>query len=206
VKKLLLLAALTLPAMPILADAPKPEALVADGVPPVPDELPAETRPYMEFRTASFSGWHPTDKSMLISTRFGNTAQLHRVAGPMMDRRQISFEAEPVGGGSWAPKTGDILLTQKDIGGNEFYQIYSLKDGKLNLLTDGKSRNSLNAWSKDGELVAYTSTRRNGTDNDIYVMKPRQPNPTPAVYQGKKGGGKCFSVTGEGKQQVEGIG
>jgi dipeptidyl aminopeptidase/acylaminoacyl peptidase len=184
----LLIAALALPMAPALADAPKPDALVADGVPPVPVELTAETRPYMEFRTAGFSGWHPADKSMLIATRFGNTAQLHRVAAPMMARKQISFEAEPVGGGSWAPKKGDILLTQKDIGGNEFFQIYALKDGKLNLLTDGKSRNSLNAWSKDGELVAYTSTRRNGTDNDIYVMNPRDPASNRMVAEVKGGG------------------
>jgi dipeptidyl aminopeptidase/acylaminoacyl peptidase len=193
-KKLLLIAALTLPLAPAFAQsletavAPKPDALVADGVPVVPVELTAETRPYMEFRTAGFSSWHPTDRSMLIATRFGNTAQLHRVAGPMMDRRQISFEAEPVGGGSWAPKKGDILLTQKDIGGNEFFQIYSVKDGKLTLLTDGKSRNSLNAWSHDGELVAYTSTRRNGTDNDIYVMNPRDPSTTRMVAEVKGGG------------------
>jgi dipeptidyl aminopeptidase/acylaminoacyl peptidase len=193
-KKLLLIAALTLPSAPALAQtpeaavAPKPDALVADGVPAVSVQLTAETRPYMEFRTAGFSSWHPTDRSMLIATRFGNTAQLHRVAGPMMDRRQISFEAEPVGGGSWAPKKGDILLTQKDIGGNEFFQIYSVKDGKLTLLTDGKSRNSLNAWSHDGELVAYTSTRRNGTDNDIYVMNPRDPSTNRMVAEVKGGG------------------
>ena len=187
-KKLAFLAALVLPFTPVFADVPKPEALVADGIPSVPDTLAAETRPYMEFRTASFSGWHPTDKSMLIATRFGNTVQLHRVAGPMMDRKQISFEVEPVGGGSWAPKKGDILLTQKDIGGNEFYQIYALKDGKLNLLTDGKSRNSLNAWSKDDELIAYTSTRRNGTDNDIYVMNPRDPSTNRMVAEIKGGG------------------
>jgi len=188
VKKLLLLAALALPMSPALADAPKPDALVADGLPPVPDELPAETRPYMEFRTAGFVGWHPSDRSMLVATRFANTAQLHRVAGPMMARKQISFEAEPVGNGSWAPKKGDVLLVQKDVGGNEFFQIFALKDGKLNLLTDGKSRNGLNAWSKDGELIAYTSTRRNGTDSDIYVMNPRDPSTNRMVAEVKGGG------------------
>ncbi len=201
-KKLVLLLALALPAVPAFADAPKPDALVADGIPAVPDELPAETRPYMDFRTASFSGWHPTDKSMLVATRFGNTAQLHRVAGPMMDRKQISFEAEPVGGGSWAPKKGDILITQKDIGGNEFYQIYSLKDGKLTLLTDGKSRNSLNAWSDDGELVAYTSTRRNGTDNDIYVMNPRDPSTSRMVAEVKGGGWRVGAFSPDKKTAV----
>lgn len=201
-KKLLLIAALSLPMAPAFADAPKPDALVADGVPAVPDALPSETRPYMEFRTASFTGWHPTDKSMLIATRFGNTAQLHRVAGPMMDRKQISFEAEPVGNGSWAPKKGDILLVQKDVGGNEFYQIYALKDGKLNLLTDGKSRNGFNAWSDDGELIAYTSTRRNGTDSDIYVMNPRDPSSNRMVAEVKGGGWGVSDFSPDNKSAV----
>ncbi len=72
---------------------------MADGIPAVPQALVDETRPYMEFRTAAFQGWDPVTKSMLISTRFGNVAQLHTVAGPGMARRQISFEAEPLGGG-----------------------------------------------------------------------------------------------------------
>ena len=69
------------------------------------------TRPYMEFRTAGFAGWNARDRSMLITTRFGNTNQLHRVAMPMGDREQLSFEAEPVGG-SWSP-TGDVLGVQQ---------------------------------------------------------------------------------------------
>jgi dipeptidyl aminopeptidase/acylaminoacyl peptidase len=175
-------------ATPAFADVPKPAALVADGIPAVPDDLAVKTRPYMEFRTATFAGWHPTDKSMLIATRFDNTAQLHRVAGPMMARKQISFEAEPIGGGSWAPKRGDVLLVQKDVGGGEFYQIFALKNGQLNLLTDGKSRNSLNTWSDDGELIGYSSTQRNGTDSDLYVMNPRDPKSSRMVAEVKGGG------------------
>ncbi len=191
---LALIAAIALPAIPALAeDAPpeavaKPAALIADGIPPVPVELAAETRPYMEFRTAGFVSWHPTDKSMVISTRFGNTAQLHHVVAPMGARKQISFESEPVGGGAWAPKTGDIFVTGKDIGGNEFYQLFTLKDGKLTMLTDGKSRNGFNAWSDDGELIAFSSTKRNGTDNDLYVMNPRDPATTRLVAEVKGGG------------------
>jgi dipeptidyl aminopeptidase/acylaminoacyl peptidase len=188
------IAAFALPYAPALADdqplntVPKPAALIADGVPEVPVELAAETRPYMEFRSAGFVGWHPTDKSMIISTRFGNTAQLHRVAMPMGARRQISFEAEPIGGGGWAPKKGDVFVTGKDIGGNEFYQLYTLKDGKLTMLTDGKSRNSFGAWSDDGELIAYSSTKRTGADNDLYVMNPRDPSSARMVAEVKGGG------------------
>ena len=89
-----------------------------------PRELASATRPYMENRGAGFVGWHPVDKSMLVATRFGNTTQVHRVANPMGARKQVTFEEEPVGGAVWAPKTGDLMLVQKDIGGNEFYQIY----------------------------------------------------------------------------------
>jgi hypothetical protein len=86
------------PAAPAVVE--KPAALSADGIPPVPAELAMRTRPYMEFRTAGFAGWNARDRSMLITTRFGNVNQLHRVAAPMGDREQISFEAEPVRG-SW---------------------------------------------------------------------------------------------------------
>ncbi|WP_083811576.1 S9 family peptidase [Asticcacaulis biprosthecium] len=182
------------------ADAEKPAALVADGIPAVPDAMVAKTRPYMEFRTASFASWNPNDKSMLITTRFGNTAQLHQVAGPMMDRRQISFEAEPVSG-SWSPK-GDVLITQKDTGGNEFFQLYRLKDGRLTLLTDAKSRNSGNAWSQDGQYFAYTSTRRNGSDNDIYIIDPRDPASNRLVAQVKGGGWRLSDFAPDGKTAV----
>ena len=139
----------------------------------------------MEYRTAGFAGWNARDRSMLITTRFGNTSQLHRVATPMGDRQQISFEAEPVGG-SWSP-TGDVLVATKDIGGSEFFQIYTLADGRLNLLTDGRSRNELNGWSHDGRWIAYTSTRRNGTDSDIYVDGPAQSGDQP---DGRAGPGR----------------
>jgi len=198
-RRFLLLTAALLPA-PALADAPKPAALVADGIPPVPDAIVAETRPYMEFRTAAFASWNPQARSMLITTRFGNTAQLHSVAAPMMDRRQISFEAEPVGG-SWSPK-GDVLLVRKDIGGNEFFQLYTLKDGRLTLLTDGKSRNEMGAWNKDGSLIGYSSTRRNGTDSDLYVMNPRDPKTDRLVAQVKGGGWGIVDFAPDGKRAV----
>lgn len=180
----------------------KPAGLVADGIPPVPAELASRTRPYMEFRSAGFSGWHPADRSMLITTRFANTAQVHRVTSPMAMRKQLSFEVEPVPGASWAPKTGDVMVVQKDVGGNEFYQIYTLKDGQLTLLTDGKSRNQLSAWSKDGQLIAYSSTRRNGTDSDLYIMNPRDPKSDRMVAQVKGGGWAISSFSPDGKSAV----
>jgi len=167
--------------------APKPAALIAEGVPPIPLDLVAQTRPYLEARAAGFAGWDPKTRAVLINTRFANTSQLHRVAMPMGARTQISFEAEPVGGG-YAPRQGDVLLVSKDTGGDEYFQLYSLDQGRLTLLTDGKSRNQNGAWSADGELKAFSSTRRNGADSDLYVMNPRDPASSRMVAQVKGGG------------------
>jgi dipeptidyl aminopeptidase/acylaminoacyl peptidase len=166
----------------------KPAALVADGIPAVPLALAESTRPYMEYRTAVFQGWHPTDRSILITTRFGNVAQVHRVRMPNGARTQVSFEVDRIAQASWAPTRGDVLLVMKDVGGNEFFQLHSLADGRLTLLTDGKSRNVLNAWSEDGALIAYSSTRRNGADSDLYVMDPRDPQTDRRVAEVKGGG------------------
>ncbi|HEU4530925.1 MAG TPA: prolyl oligopeptidase family serine peptidase [Steroidobacteraceae bacterium] len=168
------------------ADVDKPAALVADGVPPVSQALAAQARPYMEFRTARFSGWNASDRSMLIATRFANTAQLHRVKQPMGAREQISFEEEPLAG-DWSP-AGDVLVARKDVGGNEFFQLYTLASGRLTLITDGKSRNEFGAWSSGGKWVGYVSTRRNGTDSDLYVVDPRDPKTDRLLAQVKGGG------------------
>jgi dipeptidyl aminopeptidase/acylaminoacyl peptidase len=178
----------------------KPAALIADGIPPVPEDLVATTRPYMEFRTATFMGWSPSDRSMLIATRFGNTAQLHKVAGPMTARSQLTFEAEPVTG-HWSPR-GDVIVARKDVGGSEFFQLYTLQSGQLRLLTDGKSRNELGAWSKDGALIGYSSTRRNGTDSDLYVMDPRDPATDRRVAQVSGGGWQLLDFSPDGKTAV----
>ena len=191
---LLALTALTLPTAALRAQdtaapapaAPKPASLEADGIPAVPLNLVEATRPYMEFRTAGFVDWDPVTKAMLISTRFANVAQLHSVKGPGMARTQISFEPEPLRG-TYLPGDGTMVVT-KDKGGNEFFQLYTLKNGKLTLLTDGKSRNSLNAVSKDGKWIAYSSTRRNGADTDLYMMDPRDPKSDRMVKELKGGG------------------
>ncbi|MHA6721478.1 S9 family peptidase [Sphingomonas sp. RS2018] len=186
-----LLATTAAPALAQTAPAiPKPAAITADGVPPLPVSLADALRPYAESRNAAPVAWNPVTKALIVTTRFANVNQLHSVAGPLMDRRQISFEADRTGQLAYSP-SGDVAVVQKDVGGGEFFQLYTLKDGRLTLLTDGKSRNGFGAFSKDGKLVGYTSTKRTGADNDLYVMDPRDPASARMVAQ-VKGGGWSF--------------
>ncbi|HEX8126760.1 MAG TPA: prolyl oligopeptidase family serine peptidase [Allosphingosinicella sp.] len=200
--RLSLLAAAAFPAAPALAEVEKPAAIVADGIPAVPDDLADRTRPYMEFRTAGLLGWNPAKRSIAISTRFGNTAQVHEVARPMGMRRQVTFESDAVAGASWARKVGDVLVVQKDVGGSEFWQLYVLDNGRLRLLTDGKSRNEINAWSHDGRWLAYSSTRRNGSDSDLYVVDPREPSSNRMLAQVKGGGWALADFAPDGRGAV----
>jgi dipeptidyl aminopeptidase/acylaminoacyl peptidase len=182
--------------------APKPEALTADGIPPVSQALVDKTRPYLEFRSGVFHGWNARTKSALVVTRFGNTPQVHEVASPLGMRRQISFEADTIAGVTAARSRGDVVVVQKDVGGSEFWQLYTLANGRLTLLTDGKSRNELNAWSHDGRWLAYSSTRRTGSDSDLYVIDPRDPKTDRMVAAVKGGGWAIADFAPDGKTAV----
>ncbi len=177
---------------------PVPAAITAEGVPAIPAGLADAVRPYLENRSAVLQDWDPVSRGMLITTRFGNAQQLHKVARPGGDRTQISFEAEPVPGGSYA-RDGKTLLVGKDIGGNEFFQLFTLADGRLRLLTDGKSRNTGAVWSKSGRLVGYSSSRRNGSDSDLYLIDPADPKTDRKLAELKGGGWRFEDFAPDGK-------
>lgn len=169
----------------------RPAALIADQVPDIPHSIVDKTRPYMEYRTARFVDWDPATRAMLVSTRFADTSQLHRVNAPLGARTQISFASEPVRSASYSPD-GSTLLFEKDAGGNEVNQIYALEGGLPKLLTDGKNRHSLGPWSHDGHWLAFGSNKRTGKYNDIYLMNPNRPDS--AIMLVASSGGGWFPI------------
>ena len=84
--------------------------LVTDGIPAIPAEIRQNMQRYSEARSAGFVDWHPKDQSMLISTRFGNTAQLHLVKMPMGSRKQMTFFEDAVGSDALGGKVGNTTL------------------------------------------------------------------------------------------------
>ena len=154
------------------------ENLVLDGIPAIPPSIAESVGRYTEFRSASLQSWHPTKREMLITTRFGDTNQVHGIRWPGGDRKQMTFFKERVSKASFPRRSDAYFVFAMDKGGNEFSQLYrdDLATGEVTLLTDGgRSQNALGPWSHAGDLLAYGSTRRNGTDRDVYVMDPRDP-------------------------------
>jgi dipeptidyl aminopeptidase/acylaminoacyl peptidase len=172
------------------AIVPPPESLVVDGVPPIPASLADTASRYGSYRSANMVDWHPTQQTMLISTRFAETPQLHLVSAPGAERHQLTFFPDAVRFGRFHPNGGDYIVFQKDTGGGEWYQLYryDMATGNITLLTDGKSRNLQGPWSTHGDHVAYMSTRRTGKDTDLWVMNPADPKSDRLLTQLSGGG------------------
>jgi len=164
--------------------------MILEDVPETPEAITSRIQQYQSTRSASFADWIPNDAGMLISTRFGNTSQLHTVNSPSGARNQISFFDEPVSNGSFCPSADyNGFLFTKDTGGNEFSQIYwyDMNTRTSEMLSDGVSVNFGMTWSNTGDKFAFTSSRRNTKDFDIYVSDMKSPKT--AVIKVDRGGG-----------------
>ncbi|HUP90940.1 MAG TPA: prolyl oligopeptidase family serine peptidase [Solimonas sp.] len=152
------------------ADRTERGTLVMENVPEIPAPLAERINQYQQTRSATLQGWLPGERGILITTRFAETGQVHRVAQPGGDRSQLTFFPDAINGAAPAPD-GKGFLYRKDSGGNEFFQLwwFDFASGKSRLLTDGKSRNEGGTWSNKGDRYAYSTTRRNGRDTDIHL-------------------------------------
>ncbi|HTU67237.1 MAG TPA: prolyl oligopeptidase family serine peptidase [Steroidobacteraceae bacterium] len=164
--------------------------LVLDNVPSVDSPLTAKLDDYLNSRGASFVDWLP-DGNLLIATRFGDVEQLHRVAGPLADRTQLTFYKEPVtvarspqsfAGGALA--SGFAFL--KDVGGNENAQVYWYDNAtrSARLISSGQGVNGGLVWSHDGRRVAFHSTARDGKSYDLMLAEPATNQPPRLIFNG----------------------
>ncbi len=163
------------PARPVLE---VPESLKVEGVPPIPLVRIEQLLPYENIRNARLADWHPTERRILIETRFAESNQLHEVAAPMGTRTQITFHRDPVGDGQYRPGNPDQWAYALDEGGAENFQLFLLdrKTGRPRRLSDGKHRYLTPVWSRNGKLLAYSANVRNGRDMDLHVLDPSNPS------------------------------
>jgi dipeptidyl aminopeptidase/acylaminoacyl peptidase len=152
--------------------------------------LVGSAEPYGAYRAATFADWNPLRREMLISTRFGDTPQLHLVKSAGGARQQLTFFADGVTGGRFDPEDGDYAVFMKDVGGGEWYQLYryEFSTGKIRMMTDGKSRNLLGPFSSKGNRLAYMSTHRTGKDLDLWVLEPDEAKKNRMMTQLSGGG------------------
>jgi dipeptidyl aminopeptidase/acylaminoacyl peptidase len=163
--------------------------LVIEGIPEAPERIADRMFQYQNTRSAFLHDWDPSGEGILISTRFGETSQIHQVREPGGARYQLTFFPDAVEGAAMCPDPSRrMFLFTKDVGGSEFYQIFSfdMATGKFDMLTDGSSRNGGVLWSHRGDRFAFYSTKRNGTDHDLYFSSLENPHEAKLIL--KEGG------------------
>lgn len=179
--------------------------LVVENIPALPADLLERVDQYQNVRGAQFADWDRDGKGLFISTRFADVPQIHYVAAPGADRRQLTFFKEPLYQVAICPdKTQNGFVYSRDNGGSENYQIYyfNLADGRSQLLTDGKFRNLFQSWNRAGTQLAFMSNQRNGADLDLFLLDFKS-DAKPTVLAELKGGG--WSVADwsvDGKQMI----
>lgn len=158
--------------------------LVFEGVPAAPKGLQAAISPYYEVRSAELEDWL-ADGSMLISTRFGETTQIHRLTAPGAARTQVTFFKEPITAAKVQPGTARFVY-RRDEGGSEYYQGF-LRDlnGAEVRLTQPGSRNSDFVFSKDGATVVWSQVTPGDPNYDIMLAPTAAPETRKVVLEGQ---------------------
>jgi len=170
---------LTLTGLPAQAQQTAPARqergnLIYESIPPRDTQLAEHLGLYRQSRQATFLDWLP-DGSMLVTTRFGDVEQVHRIATPLGMREQLTFYPDPVSAAR-APRVaatngqGNAFVFLKDQGGDENAQLYYYSSSaNVQQLTKGKFLHGSPVWSHDGKRVAFYGNERDGISYDVYV-------------------------------------
>jgi dipeptidyl aminopeptidase/acylaminoacyl peptidase len=157
------------------------ENLVVEGIPPIPASLAEAVKRYTEAVPTSMSAWHPVKREMLVGKRAGNTVQVHYLNAPLGAPKQLTSFPDPVGGGSFHPKTGNYFVFFKATGGNEISQMhrYDVATGTVTRITmDDKKRIGGGPWSNAGDRYVYTAVMTGaGTTSETFKTEMRMIDP-----------------------------
>jgi len=159
-------------------------ALVLENIPDTPPAIRERLRQYVNTRGAGFQDFTP-DGGILITTRFGDTSQVHKVATPLGARQQLTFYADSVAGAGQRPKSNDVVFV-KDTGGDEFYQSYLFDpaSGRTTQFTEAGFRNTGPVFNDDGARAAWARASKDSGDYDIFVGDPSNPASRRLVLEG----------------------
>ena len=128
---------------------------------------------YLKIRAAYGTTWSPDGRRIAFLTDITGVPQAWEVpsGGPSWPE-QLTFHEERISGIQYSPKENRLLFSM-DAGGNERSQLFLLEGltGEERDLTRAPDAiHYFGGFSPDGERIAYTATRRNGTDFDVFVQ------------------------------------
>jgi dipeptidyl aminopeptidase/acylaminoacyl peptidase len=133
--------------------------------------LPYEFARYLKIRAAYGATWSPDGRSIAFLTDITGVPQAWEVPVGGGWPEQLTFYEERVSSVHYSPVENKLVFGM-DVGGNERVGLFLLGDGKERDLTRAPDAiHYFGGFSPDGRNVAYTTTRRNGTDFDVFVQE-----------------------------------
>ena len=155
-----------------------PPSLVLEGVPSIPAVLAESADRYRASSPDVLVGWDPVKLEptfvrrhsagpWLVSTVTTPGGQPSRIC-PMPPRGYEAYSN---------PQKGYFVFEADASSGAERMQLFrwDLERRSVFLLTDGKSTNGSPVFSNSGEMMMYSSNRRDGKHLDVYVVSPLNP-------------------------------
>jgi dipeptidyl aminopeptidase/acylaminoacyl peptidase len=136
---------------------------------------------YLRIRAAYAPTFSPDGRRLAFLTDITGVPQVWEVradGGPPSWPEQLTFRDERVSSAHYSP-TGepDLLVYGSDVGGNEKTQLFLLSGSgearaERDLTGSPDAIHYFGAFSpaNSGSRIAYTATRRNGTDFDVFVQ------------------------------------
>ncbi len=133
---------------------------------------------YLKVRGAWGASWSPDGTRVTFLTEITGVPQVWEVAAEGDSwPEQLTFYEERISGAFYSPKENRLLFSM-DAGGNERSQLFLLEDGVVKDLTGApEAIHYPGGFSPDGRRIAYTATRRNGTDFDVFVQELQEGEP-----------------------------
>jgi len=126
----------------------------------------------------SLVAWMPDGPGLLVrGKRMILDERLHTLPSPAAKSVFLPQIPRNVAGMHGVPGR-DYMVLQWDTDGDEQHRLYrwDLGDSGPVLLTSESERAQFGAFEPTGPRIAYSSTRCNGTDFDVYLMDPLDPS------------------------------
>ncbi len=145
--------------------------------------MPYEFARYLKIRAAYGATWSPDSRHIAFLTDITGVPQAWEVPVEGGWPEQLTFCDERVSGIHYSP-TENSLLYGVDAGGNERTQLFLLggSAGEERDLTRAPDAiHYSGGFSPDGARIAFTATRRNGTDFDVFIKDLASPDAEPAT-------------------------
>jgi dipeptidyl aminopeptidase/acylaminoacyl peptidase len=159
--------------LPVHAAREERGNLTFDGVLQPSPALVARITPWLAGRSATVAGWLP-DGALLVTTRFGEIGQLHRVAGPLGAREQLTFDDDPVISAAASAASGAAGVAYVTAGPGAVPQLRALRfsDRTTPRIAAPRVQPGALVWSPDGKTVAFQAASADGVHQEILAFEP----------------------------------